>query len=91
MAEIYLQLVLQQVLFVGELAVETEELGLLGRHFLCIVSDLGFQRGSNASSNWAAQGPQMTYANVHLVLLVGVHLCGRVGVLRCSEMRMTWA
>lgn len=30
----YLQLVLEQVLLVGQLAVETEELGLLLRHFL---------------------------------------------------------
>jgi hypothetical protein len=33
--ETYLQLVLKQVLLVGELAVEAEQLGLIRRHFLC--------------------------------------------------------
>ena len=32
----YLEFVLQQVLLVGQLAVEAEQLGLFGRHFLCM-------------------------------------------------------
>jgi hypothetical protein len=32
----YLEFVLQQILLVGKLAVEAEQLGLVGRHFLCM-------------------------------------------------------
>lgn len=39
-SEAYLELVLQQVLLVWELAIEAEELGFFRRHFLCVVSDL---------------------------------------------------
>lgn len=51
----YLELVLQEVLLVRQLSIQAEKLGLLRRHFLRALSDLGrrslrrCQRGSNAS------------------------------------------
>lgn len=40
----YLELVLQKVLLVRQLSVQTEELGLLRRHFLCSVRFWSAQR-----------------------------------------------
>jgi hypothetical protein len=91
----HLELVLQQVLLVGELAIEAEEAGFVSRHFLCLMVNTGLFRASHTSRQrqgstsevaGRVQGRRMTYADVHLVLLVGVHDGGRLlGMQRALE------
>ena len=50
----YLELVLQQVLLVWQLAVQAEELGLLRRHFLCYVR-FGLRRVARGAAMRAAR------------------------------------
>ena len=80
----YLELVLQQILLVGQLAVEAEEPLLVGCEFLdgnvrthAAGSSMAGSCDSNTSYRRdAAQGGSLvTYAHVHLVLLVRVHGC----------------
>ena len=53
----YLELVLEEVLLVGELAVQAEELGLLLRHFLLrCVSERPLQKGCADSSYMSSDG-----------------------------------
>jgi hypothetical protein len=72
----YLELVLQQVLLVGQLAVEAEELGLVRRHFLHDTVRTGLSRALCITGARHARELPVTYAEVHLVLLVRVHGCG---------------
>jgi hypothetical protein len=80
----HLELVLQQVLLVGQLAVEAEELQLLLIQFLdghvrthtAGSFMAGFCKSHISYCRDAAQGGSpVTYARVHLVLLVRVHGC----------------
>ena len=88
----YLELVLQQILLVGELAVEAEEAGLVRGHFLRQHVRLGASQSllppletTSQGARWLLKGLPMTYANVHLVLLVRIH----DGGCRVCESQMT--
>lgn len=70
----HLELVLEQVLLVGQLAVEAEEPLLVGCELLgCLL-----ERDSMGvlSQMRCARGSSVTYGDVHLVLLVGIHCRG---------------
>jgi hypothetical protein len=62
----YLELVLEQVFFVGHLAVKTEEFLLLRGHGLSKLETLLSTEVQRATA----------HVDVHLVLLVGVHVAG---------------
>jgi hypothetical protein len=78
---VYLEFVLQQVLLVGQLSVETEELSLIRGHFLCQRVRLECSAGAASAAETAVpvassrKGGRVTYANVHFVLLVRIHGC----------------
>ncbi len=64
----YLELVLQQLFLVRELAIEAEEPSFIGRQFLePYWLDIGDGQAGGA------RGAPMTYADVHLVFLMWVH------------------
>ena len=58
----------------GSLPYRRKSLASSGDIFYAAL-DFGLRRVARGSLA-AAQGPRMTYANIHLVLLVGVHVCG---------------
>jgi len=82
----YLELVLQQIFLVGQLAIKTEELSFFGGHFLnfasahmrCGLHYAGSSKTFISGGQTVLELP-VTYAQVHLILLVRVHDGGWCG------------